>query len=160
MDGIPISQIKATDFSDIISFVDQKIILFNATISENLSMWNSSIKFEQLTKAAKIACIHEWIINRPDGYEHKLSENGSNVSGGEKARLEIARALAKDPALLVLDEATAALDPETENLVLQQIRQHCTGGIIISHRIEPIQVCDEIIVFNKGRLHKEVLMLN
>ena len=152
LDGIPISKIKTTDFSEIISFVDQKIILFNATISENLSMWNSSIKFEQLTKAAKIACIHEWIINRPDGYEHKLSENGSNVSGGEKARLEIARALAKDPALLVLDEATAALDPETENLVLQQIRQHCTGGIIISHRIEPIQVCDEIIVFSKGKI--------
>ena len=106
MDGIPISKIKTTDFSEL-SFVDQKIILFNATISENLSMWNSSIKFEQLTKAAKIACIHEWIINRPDGYEHKLSENGSNVSGGEKARLEIAH-LPRIQPLLVLDEATAA----------------------------------------------------
>ena len=102
MDGIPISKIKTTDFSEIISFVDQKIILFNATISENLSMWNSSIKFEQLTKAAKIACIHEWIINRPDGYEHKLSENGSNVSGGE-SKTRNCKSTCQGSALLVLD---------------------------------------------------------
>lgn len=152
IDGKLIEKIDQKDFSRTVSFVDQKIVLFNATISENLSMWNSSISFDQLTKATKIACIHEWIINRPDGYDHKLSEDGSNVSGGEKARLEIARALANEPALLILDEATAALDPETENLVLQSIRQNCAGGIIISHRIEPIKVCDEIVVFEKGRV--------
>jgi ABC-type bacteriocin/lantibiotic exporter with double-glycine peptidase domain len=152
LDGIPVSQISGKEFSKVISFVDQKIVLFNATITENLSMWNSGISFEQLAKAAKIANIHDWIINRPDGYDHKLSEDGSNVSGGEKARLEIARALATEPALVILDEATAALDPETENNVLWGIRQNCSGGIIISHRMEPIKICDEIIVFDHGKI--------
>jgi NHLM bacteriocin system ABC transporter peptidase/ATP-binding protein len=160
--GIPINKINSKDFSKLIAFVDQKIILFNASIAENLSMWNSSITFEQLTKAAKIACIHDWIINRPTGYDHKISEDGLNLSGGEKARLEIARALAVEPALLVLDEATASLDPEIENIVLQSIRQNCAGGIIISHKIEPIKLCDEIIVFQDGEIiqrgnHKELV---
>jgi len=150
--GIPIDEIDPKDFSKTIAFVDQKIVLFNATITENLSLWNSSITFEQLTKAAKIACIHDWIINRPTGYEHKISEDGSNLSGGEKARIEIARALAVEPSLVVLDEATAGLDPETERELLQSIRQNCAGGIIISHKIEPIKLCDEIIVFEEGRI--------
>ena len=150
--GIPIDEIDPKDFSKTIAFVDQKIVLFNATITENLSLWNSSITFEQLTKAAKIACIHDWIINRPTGYEHKISEDGSNLSGGEKARIEIARALAVEPSLVVLDEATAGLDPETERALLQSIRQNCAGGIIISHKIEPIKLCDEIIVFEEGRI--------
>ena len=150
--GIPIDQIDGKEFAEIVSFVDQKIVLFNATIQENLSMWNSGITFEQITKAAKTACIHEWVINRPKGYDHKISEDGSNISGGEKARLEIARALAVDPALLVLDEATAGLDPETERELLTSVRQNCAGGIIISHRIEPIKICDEIIVFDAGRI--------
>ena len=160
--GITIDDIDPKEFSKLIAFVDQKIVLFNASISENLSMWNSSITFEQLTKAARIACIHDWIVNRPAGYEHKISEDGSNLSGGEKARIEIARALALEPSLVVLDEATAGLDPETENTLLQSIRQNCAGGIIISHKIEPIKLCDEIIVFNEGQIiqrgtHKELL---
>ena len=160
--GIPISKITPKDFAKAIAFVDQKIVLFNATISENLSMWNSSITFEQLTKAAKTACIHDWIINRPTGYDHKISEDGTNLSGGEKARLEIARSLAIEPSLVVLDEATAALDPETETLLLQSIRQNCAGGIIISHKIEPIKLCDEIIVFDEGQViqrgnHRELV---
>ncbi len=150
--GVSIEQIPAQDFSKVITFIDQRIVLFNATIAENLSMWNSSLNFEELTKAAKIACIHDWILNRPMGYDHKISEDGSNISGGEKARLEIARALATSPAFLVMDEATAGLDPETENNVLRQIRQNCAGGIIISHKIEPIRICDEIIVFKNGRV--------
>ena len=150
MDGIPISKIKTTDFSEIISFVDQKIILFNATISENLSMWNSSIKFEQLTKAAKIAH-SEWIINRPDGYEHKL-ENGSNVSGGEKARLEIAKHLPR--ILFVLDEATAF---ETENGTETNIK-HCTGGIIISHRIDLFRFVTNSLSLIKVRLPKKTML--
>ena len=160
--GIPIEQIPAEDFSKVITFIDQRIVLFNATIAENLSMWNSSIDFEELTKSAKIACIHDWILNRPMGYDHKISEDGSNISGGEKARLEIARALTTSPALLVMDEATSGLDPETENSVLKNIRQNCAGGIIISHKIEPIRICDEIIVFKNGRVmqrgsHEELI---
>jgi len=150
--GTPISEIPGGEFSKVITFIDQKIVLFNATIAENLSLWNSSIDFEELTKAAKIACIHDWILNRPNGYEHKITEDGENISGGEKARIEIARALASAPSFLVLDEATAGLDPETENKVLKQIRQNCSGGIIISHKIQPIRVCDEIIVFKNGRV--------
>ena len=86
------------------------------------------------------------------GYEHKISEDGSNLSGGEKARIEIARALAVEPSLVILDEATAGLDPETESKLLQSVRQNCAGGIIISHKIEPIKLCDEIIVFEEGRI--------
>ena len=152
LDGKLISEIPSRTFSKIVSFVDQKIVLFNATISENLSLWNSGVSFEQITNASKIASIHDWIINRPEGYQHKLSEDGLNVSGGEKARLEIARALANEPALIILDEATSALDPATEQSVLKAIRQNCSGGIIISHRMEPIKLCDEIIVFDKGEI--------
>lgn len=84
LDGKLISEIPSRTFSKIVSFVDQKIVLFNATISENLSLWNSGVSFEQITNASKIASIHDWIINRPEGYQHKLSEDGLNVSGGKK----------------------------------------------------------------------------
>ena len=89
MGGIPIEKIDGKDFSQYITFVDQKIVLFNATISENLSMWNDSITFEQLTKAAKTACIHEWIINQPTGYNHKISENGANKAVVKKQDLKL-----------------------------------------------------------------------
>lgn len=148
--GRPLAAISATELRDTIAVVDQNIVLFNATVAENLSLWGGHIRFEQLVKAAQAAQIHDWIINRPSGYDHKIAEQGSNLSGGEKARLEIARALASQPTLIILDEATAALDPAMEHQVMRAVRQSCAGGIIISHRIEPIADCDEIIVFKDG----------
>ena len=152
IEGVPLEDLDKGQLSSLISFVDQKITLFNGTVSENLSLWNTSHGQDELVKACKISQIHEWIINQPSGYDHKISENGSNLSGGEKARIEIARSLVKEPTLIVLDEATAALDVETENKLLNALKDNCAGGIIVSHRIEPIISCDEIVVFEKGKI--------
>jgi len=152
IEGVPLEDLEKGQLSSLISFVDQKITLFNGTVSENLSLWNTSYGQDELVKACKISQIHEWIINQPSGYDHKISENGSNLSGGEKARIEIARSLVKEPTLTVLDEATAALDVETENKLLNALKDNCAGGIIVSHRIEPIISCDEIVVFEKGKI--------
>ena len=154
LDGKPINPIGGKEFSKILSFVDQKIVLFNATIRENLSMWKNGISFEQLTNAAKIACIHDWIINRPDGYDHKLSEDGSNVSGGEKARLELARALATEPSLIVLDEATSSLDSETESKIQEALKVLTKDKttIVIAHRLSTILNSSNIYVIDSGKV--------
>ncbi|GAB5558889.1 MAG: NHLP family bacteriocin export ABC transporter peptidase/permease/ATPase subunit [Synoicihabitans sp.] len=146
IDEVPPDELRST-----LAIVDQNIVLFNATVHDNLTLWNRQIGFEEVTAAADAAQIHDWIINRPQGYDHKVAENGGNLSGGEKARLEIARALASEPTLLILDEATAALDPAMERDVLREVRRRCAGGIIISHRLSAVSDCDEIIVFNHGR---------
>ena len=149
--GRPLDEIPADELRRSLAIVDQNIVLFNATVQDNLTLWNRRIGFEQVTAAADAAHIHDWIINRPQGYDHRIAENGGNLSGGEKARLEIARALAGEPTLLILDEATAALDPAMERNVLREVRRRCAGGIIISHRLSAVADCDEIIVFKNGR---------
>ena len=155
-----ISEIPGKTFSKIVSFVDQKIVLLNATISENLSLWNSGVSFEQITNASKIASIHDWIINRPEGYQHKLSEDGSNVSGGEKARLEIARALANEPALIILDEATSALDPATEQSVIKAIRRIAQEALLSVTEWNQSSYVTKLLFLIKERLFNGVVIVN
>ncbi len=133
-----------------LSAVDQDVFLMSGTVRENISMFDATINKDDVIRAAQDACIHEDIIQLNGSYEAHVDENGLNFSGGQRQRLEIARALAGNPSLLVLDEATSALDPITEAEIMKNIRRRGCTCFVIAHRLSTIRDCDEIIVLNRG----------
>ena len=151
-DGRPIAEIDRNEFIGSVSVIDQNVTLFEDTVSANVKMWDSSIEDFEMIMAARDAGIHEDIVMRSGGYQHKLSENGRDFSGGQRQRIEIARALAQDPTICILDEATSALDAKTEYEVVKSISERGITCIIIAHRLSTIRDCDEIIVLDKGRV--------
>ena len=151
-DGKKHSQINKDVFYGSLAVVDQDIILFEDTIANNIKMWDESIEDFEMIMAAKDAQIHYDIMQRPGGYNYKLSEGGKDMSGGERQRLEIARVLAQDPTIIILDEATSALDAKTEYEVVKAIRDRGIACIVVAHRLSTIRSCDEIIVMKKGEI--------
>ena len=151
-DGKPMTSIKKNVFRGSVAVVDQDIILFEDTIANNIKMWDDSIEDFEMILAARDAQIHEDIMRRPKGYQHKLVEGGKDFSGGQRQRMEIARALAQDPTLIILDEATSALDARTEYELVKAIRNRSIACVVIAHRLSTIRSCDEIIVMENGEI--------
>ena len=164
-DGKSIKEIDNSVFTGSLAVVDQDIVLFEDSISENIRMWDKSIEDFEVILAARDAQIHDDIMERPGGYRSKLIENGSDLSGGQRQRLEIARVLSQDPSMIILDEATSALDSVTESKVIRAVRDRGITCIVIAHRLSTVRDCDEIIVLDDGMIaergtHTELMEKN
>ncbi len=151
---------KRTEIPDVIfhssvGTVDQETMVFEDTVSANIQMWDSTIEDYEVIMAARDAQIHDRIMRDRNGYSAEILENGRNFSGGELQRIELARALSREPTLLFLDEFTSALDALTEDKVIRSIREKGTTCVIVAHRLSTVMDCDRICVMDKGRIVEE-----
>jgi NHLM bacteriocin system ABC transporter peptidase/ATP-binding protein/NHLM bacteriocin system ABC transporter ATP-binding protein len=151
-DGKPQAAIPREVFVNSVELVDSEICLFEGTVRDNLTLWDEFIPMERLTHAGVEAAIHRDLLQRRGGYGASVAEQGRNFSGGQRQRLQIARALVTQPSLLILDESTSALDPKTERIVDDNLRRRGCTCLIIAHRLTTIRDCDLIIVLNAGRV--------
>lgn len=166
LDGVDIRQLNSHELRSIIGNVNQEPILFNDTIANNISFGHEAPRIEDIQKAARIAHAEEFILEKPEGYEANIGDRGTKLSGGQRQRLSIARAVYKNPPIMILDEATSALDTASERLVqeaLERLMQNRTT-IVIAHRLSTIINADIICVMHEGRIveqgtHAELLAL-
>ena len=152
VDAKSITDIPRDQFRNAVAYVDQRSAIFQGTVRDNISMWDPSLPDDRLIAAARHALIHDTILRRPGGYGSAVSEGGTDLSGGQRARLEIARALVRDPRILILDEATAALDSRTEAELFANLRALGATMIVIAHRLTAVRECDHVVVLDKGRI--------
>ena len=150
-----------------ISMVFQKVYLFHDTVENNIRFGNPNATQEEIIEAAKKAQCHDFITALPDGYETVIGEGGSTLSGGEKQRISIARAILKNANIVILDEATASIDPENEHLIQQAISELTIGKtvIVIAHRLATIEHADQILVVDQGQVvqkgtHQQLVQQN
>ncbi len=151
----PLQSIPPDNLSKELAVVDQHIFLFEGKLKDVLTLWDPEIEQTTLVEACKDACIHNEITKRNKGYYTQVSEGGKNFSGGQMQRLEIARALARKPRLLILDESTSALDPHTEMEIYRNISRRGCTTISIAHRLSTIRDCDRIFVMDAGKIVEE-----
>lgn len=166
IDGINIKDYSIKDLRNLMGIVTQEPILFNETIANNIALGVDNATLQSIEEAARVANAHSFIVNKEDGYHTNIGERGSKLSGGERQRVTIARAVLKNPPILILDEATSSLDTESERLVqdaLNHLMEDRTS-LVIAHRLSTVRHADEIIVLNKGKIaergkHEELIAL-
>ncbi|MBQ0016675.1 MAG: ABC transporter ATP-binding protein [Bacteroidales bacterium] len=154
LDGIPIKEVNINSLRSLIGLVSQQCILFNDTVANNIGFGQENISIEAIKHAAKMAHADEFIEQLPQGYNTLIGDRGITLSGGQRQRISIARAILKNPPILILDEATSALDAESEHAVQQALQQLMQGRtcVVIAHRLSTIQNADEIVVLDKGQI--------
>ncbi|MDR6158264.1 MULTISPECIES: NHLP family bacteriocin export ABC transporter peptidase/permease/ATPase subunit [Chryseobacterium] len=165
LDGRSRKEIPRNIVTESLSVIDQDVLVFNGTINENIAFWDTLIPEKNIVQSARDAAIHDVIAARTDAYDSKVMEGGANFSGGQRQRLEIARALVSNPSILVMDEATSALDPATEKMVMDNIKKRGCTCLIVAHRLSTIMDCDEIIVMEFGKIvergtHQQLMSMN
>lgn len=167
VDGVNIKDMDLSAYRSCIGYVQQEPMMFSDTIFNNIAYGVPDASVEQVIHAAEVANAHEFIARQPDGYDSMLGERGVGLSGGEKQRLSIARAVLKNPSILVFDEATAAVDSETENLIQEAIERLISGRttLMIAHRLSTLRKANKIIVVDQGKIiecgsHEELMALN
>ena len=163
-DGVPVSQYTQQSLRDKMSIVSQETILFNDSIEGNILLGRTTATHDEVVEACKVANAHNFIMASTDGYDTNIGDRGTKLSGGQRQRLSIARAVLKNPEILILDEATSALDTESEKLVQEALTSLLKGrtSIVIAHRLSTIYNADRIYVINEGRIaeqgtHQELL---
>ena len=149
-DSRPRDEIPDEVLARSVSMVDQHVVLFSGTVRDNLTLWNPAVLDADMIAAARDAAIHDDILRRPRGYAAVVEEDGVNFSGGQRQRLEIARALVGNPTVLILDEATSALDAATEARVDDALRRRGLSCMIVAHRLSTVRDCDQIVVLDQG----------
>ena len=162
LDGRGLAEIPRAALRSALAVVDQNPTVFEGTMRENIAMWDPTMTDETMIRAAKLAGIHDAITARQGGYDAKLGEEGANLSGGQRALLDLARAIAIGPAILVLDEATAALDAQSEQALMLRLRQLGCTCVLIAHRLSTVRDADRILVVERGRIvesgtHEELM---
>lgn len=167
IDGVSIKDVRICDLRSLIGNVNQEAILFNDTFFNNIAFGVENATMEQVVEAAKIANAHDFIMEKPDGYHTNIGDRGGKLSGGQRQRISIARAILKNPPILILDEATSALDTESERLVQEALERlmKTRTTIAIAHRLSTIKNADEICVLYEGEIvergkHEELIQLN
>ncbi|MCB0164167.1 MAG: ATP-binding cassette domain-containing protein, partial [Anaerolineae bacterium] len=167
LDGHDIRTLKLADLRGAIGLVSQDVFLFHGTVRENIIYGTFNATDEQIVRAAKIAEAHDFITNLPQGYDTIVGERGQKLSGGQRQRLSIARAVLKDPPVLILDEATSSVDNETEAAIQRSMERIAVGRttIVIAHRLSTVRNADKIFVLDRGRLveqgrHEELIAAN
>jgi ABC-type multidrug transport system fused ATPase/permease subunit len=164
IDHIDIQSIPRVAYRHQLGVVEQQPFLFDGTVRENIAKVDPALPLEEVEEAARVAGIHDFVTSLPFGYDTKIGERGTALSGGEKQRLMIARALVAKPRLLILDEATSAVDSGAESRIQQNIRRAAAGRttFVIAHRLSTIRNADRIVVLDRGRIvetgtHAELL---
>jgi subfamily B ATP-binding cassette protein MsbA len=164
VDDVDLRDTTLYSLRSLMGFVTQEVVLFNDTVRNNIAYGRADVEEQRVIDAARAANAHEFITNLPHGYDTSIGESGVLLSGGQRQRLAIARALFKDPPILILDEATSALDTESERLVQQALNNLMRGRttLVIAHRLSTIRSAHKIVVLDKGRIvetgtHDELL---
>ncbi len=166
VDGIDVRELDLDSLRRQVGYVFQETFLWSATIRENIAYGRRDASMDEVMAAARLAQAHDFIMETPKGYDTVVGERGMGLSGGQKQRIAIARAILSDPRVLVLDDATASVDMETEHEIQRSLRQVMQGRttFIIAHRISSLKHADEIVVLDQGRIvergtHAELLAL-
>ncbi|MFD3658589.1 NHLP family bacteriocin export ABC transporter peptidase/permease/ATPase subunit [Streptomyces sp. NPDC058620] len=152
IDGQRLEDIPRGALAASVSFVDQDVFLFEGTVRDNVALWDPSVPDDAVVAALQDAALYEIVARRPGGIHSRVEQDGRNFSGGQRQRLEIARALVRRPSVLVLDEVTSALDAETEQLVIDALRRRGCACVVIAHRLSTVRDSDEIVVLDHGRV--------